>query len=140
MVRIVALSAVLVLHSLCVHAQLPGQKPRSDNEPAQIDKPADRPSETSRPSGKPQPETKPGKIHTPYGTAPEGNITTPYRDGGRIFPLTDTEKGVFYKAFAKDATFAQKQMANDVCAKKCQPCHNGVECNFDCVKKSDCLK
>jgi hypothetical protein len=49
--------------------------------------------------------------------------------------LTAPEKALLDRAKSGRATKEEKAVAEDICAKKCKICFNGVECNFQCAEK-----
>jgi hypothetical protein len=61
----------------------------------------------------------------------------PYRDfsiSGK--ELTAPEKALLDRANSGRVTQEEKAVAEDICAKKCKICFNGVECNFQCAEKN----
>jgi len=125
MPRIAALLTGLVL--LGAVAQLQAQssiKKDVESIPGQIQKPA--PRETNKPA--------PSELKQETGI-----FRGESRRETRTVPLTTEERGLVFKALNNDATAADRQVANKVCKEKCQPCHDGTECNFECVRKV-CIK
>jgi hypothetical protein len=49
--------------------------------------------------------------------------------------LTAQEKNIVGRAKEGKVTAAEKELANDICGKKCKICFDGVTCNFNCAEK-----
>lgn len=64
-----------------------------------------------------------------------GDTTLKYK------PLTNAEREIVMRAFTSTTpvSASDRQLATDICSKKCRQCFNGVECNPDCFKKQ-CTK
>ena len=54
-------------------------------------------------------------------------------------PLSDEEQDILTEGLSAQATEAEKAKAEDICSEKCKVCHDGISCDFDCVRKT-CLK
>jgi hypothetical protein len=63
----------------------------------------------------------------------------PYRyfgaPGNAEKELTAPEKALLDRVNSGRVTQEEKAVAEDICAKKCKICFNGVECNFQCAEK-----